>query len=129
MGDKQYLAASFRLRWNFLTVRSDDTYCLRCAGNHRFNHVIARHIQRVVHDDCRAAALGVHAGYDRCGSAGQHPRELIHGDDVIVPGELVSLRCGSAGHVVVEVAAHNQCPRVGEALLGIPSAAQPIGGH
>ncbi len=69
------------------------------------------------------------AGGDGGAGAGQHARELVHGDHIIVPGVLVRLGCGGAGHDVVELSAQHQRPRVVQTLQRIGRAAQPCGGH
>ena len=56
----------------------------------------------------------------------KHTRELVHGDHIVIPGVLVRLGSGGAGHEVVELSAQHQRPGIIQTLRrvgGPPSQA------
>ncbi len=95
---------------------------VRCSIRKRYaglHDVFPRDIQRIEYNDRDAPGLCVQRGRDGFGCVGEHARELVHRNDVIVPGEFVGFGSGGSGGDVVEVATHHQGPRVVQALQRI----------
>ena len=94
-----------------------------------FHHVFARDVQGIEDHHRNALGLRVQRRGNGFGGVAQHAGELVHRDDVIVPGELVCLGSGRSGGDVVEVAAHHQRPGIIQALQRIRPRTQPFSGN
>src|SRR5204862_2771288 len=85
----------------------------------RFDDVLSLNVQRIVNDNGYALTFSIETGGNVCGRAGQHGRELVHRDDIIVPGEFESPGRGSARQQIVELPAHHQRPGIIQTLTRI----------
>ena len=94
-----------------------------------FHQILPRDVQRI--EDYYRDAFGfrIQSCGHTFGGVGQNSRKLIHGYHVVIPSELVALRCGRSRSDVMKVSAHHQRPRIVQPLSRIRSRSQPFRGN